>query len=452
MIDDFRAQLKMLKDMEKTMSKAGCGEMRAQKKVLMERLTNNMRVGDVTLKNFMGAIQLEVEVAFDMDTLRRGMSKSKGQGQERGAEELEQWERFKLWGFARTISAAYLISLLHLLIKVQQSVVSRYMLVAVAAPESDQMMATRVNKKFLSYAEHAQKGGAALLCRDVLEAVTAVLGEQDLKEAFTPEKFEACIADIQARFRAKCEHEGGLFAYVFAPTDTADAAALNEMAEAERHVKEAALELDREGALQTEAEIEAEAVAADARARARSPGECLLEMVAETKAVLGTAGCCNTLGDSLEDVFGSLLAEARNAWMVKGETKPEVAFASTMVKFIKQYGSILCPDMQQSQAAALLAGQEGVTALCSVIFFPLEVTTSEDTPEGEEGEEGDEMKQLMAMMASLGGEDAMKEFQNMPGFAELTDNSNDNNFDVEIPAENGGSGRLPPLPALEVVD
>jgi hypothetical protein len=76
---------------------------------------------------------------FDVDEIRSRMKKSSasnaagsgsagGGGGGRTATDYELWDEFKVAGFSRTLSSLYVCSMLHALIKVQLSVVSRYVL------------------------------------------------------------------------------------------------------------------------------------------------------------------------------------------------------------------------------------------------------------------------------------------------------------------------------------
>jgi hypothetical protein len=73
---------------------------------------------------------------FDVDEIRSRMKKSSASnaagsaagGGGRTATDYELWDEFKVAGFSRTLSSLYVCSLLHALIKVQLSVVSRYVL------------------------------------------------------------------------------------------------------------------------------------------------------------------------------------------------------------------------------------------------------------------------------------------------------------------------------------
>ena len=128
---------------------------------LIHRLEHNLTVGDVTLRQFAQQVRkdvshtlahteahtslsysndtalilrlimcfcmLQLMARFDVDEIRSRLKKSSSSSS-RSASDYLLWDEFKVAGFSRTLSALYVLCMLHALIKLQLSIVSRYVL------------------------------------------------------------------------------------------------------------------------------------------------------------------------------------------------------------------------------------------------------------------------------------------------------------------------------------
>lgn len=113
-----------LKMMEKITREMAQSEAESQQVQLLQRFVHNLQVSDVTLRNFSSQIRLDLIQRYDVDQVRKKLAASKGQA--KGSEELQLWSEFTVISYTRTIATIYAIALLNTLIKVQLSVVSRY--------------------------------------------------------------------------------------------------------------------------------------------------------------------------------------------------------------------------------------------------------------------------------------------------------------------------------------
>jgi len=97
--------------------------------ILLHRLEHNLGVGDATLRQFARQLRQDLMHRFDVDSIRNRLKKSKDASQSgvgRSAEEYELWNEFKVAGVSRTIASIYAICLIHALLKLQLSIVARY--------------------------------------------------------------------------------------------------------------------------------------------------------------------------------------------------------------------------------------------------------------------------------------------------------------------------------------
>ncbi len=120
---------------------------------LLHRFHHNLSVGDMTLRNFATAVKADIAAHFNVEAIRAQIKRtstahtiqppltqqpltasvvvvqSEEQRERDKQHDLDKWNEFKYAGFARTVCAVYAIALLHAIIKLQLSVVSRYVLV-----------------------------------------------------------------------------------------------------------------------------------------------------------------------------------------------------------------------------------------------------------------------------------------------------------------------------------
>lgn len=205
---------------------------------MIHRLEHNLTVGDLTLRQFSSQIRTDLTSRFDVDSIRARLKKS-GQGGAAAAEEQRLlWEEFKTAGFARTIACVYVICMIHALIKVQVSIVSRYVLfdqqAQAARAEADaaaqlqgaggQPGATPantpnsqafpgqsvptflptpvcedVNRIYFSLSKHACGLGAAELSDATAAIVRLELADQPVTALVSTERVTAALTKIRAR-------------------------------------------------------------------------------------------------------------------------------------------------------------------------------------------------------------------------------------------------------------
>ena len=187
---------------------------------------------DRTLRNFAAQAKADIAARFDVDAVRAQIkrttsSESAAQSEEEkerdSAHDLRQWHLFKLTGFARTLTAVYAVTLLHALIKVQLSIVSRYVLTeqqkgAAAAGGGDAaagggtgasilappvqlgaLLTEQVNRCYFAVSEEAQRAGLRAVEEAVMEGVTAEMGRWELSANCSVEDVQLMIINCRHR-------------------------------------------------------------------------------------------------------------------------------------------------------------------------------------------------------------------------------------------------------------
>lgn len=119
----LRSDLRLMSKISKDMAESEYNSRQIQ---LLQRFLHNCTVADVTVRNFAIQTRSDLIQRFDVDLVRKKLASNKGT--KRSENELELWNEFKVISYTRTVSAVYCISLLNLLIKLQLSIVSRYVL------------------------------------------------------------------------------------------------------------------------------------------------------------------------------------------------------------------------------------------------------------------------------------------------------------------------------------
>lgn len=368
-------QYKVLKALEAQMKASPSREQQALRKDLTFKMERNMRVGDVLVKNFCKSAKLVIDGVFYVDRLRANLQK----GAKRSEDDLKVWQQFNHWAFARTITSVYALCLLNFLVKVQLSIVSRYVttdesLYAAAVPPgtaasaeeqaAHRVAAEKVNTIFLGFASYAEAEGLKRLCAAVLQAVVEATASYQLNSMITPKHLSTILLAIR-------EKVGN--------TNLASFCVSNEKNEEALCTALVQLPLGK---------------ALDAPAR-------LSRMWHELQNVLATQSARAVLQQSLDAAFEWLERDLQDAWTDSGET---VSFMKLAMRCAKAYSPIM--DSDHSWLVQQLSAQQSVPQFCSVVFFPLELTLSPETaPEAPP----DDMAAFLQLMNGIGATDAEKE-------------------------------------------
>ena len=224
---------------------------------LLHRFHHNLSVGDMTLRNFATAVKADIAAHFNVEAIRAQIKRTstaattqssqpptpnnnsasssttvvvqseEERERDKQQHDLETWNEFKFAGFARTVSAIYAITLLHAIIKLQLSVVSRYVLVeqtknSLASSSTPSLSSSSsssdpsltplsqpvslggitsevVNKCYFGVSEWAQKDGLRQLMAVVEEAVRAEMSGWELNAQCSREDVELMMVRIRQR-------------------------------------------------------------------------------------------------------------------------------------------------------------------------------------------------------------------------------------------------------------
>ena len=171
---------------------------------------------------------------FDVDEIRSRLKKSSSSSG-RSASDYLLWDEFKVAGFSRTLASLYVMCMLHALIKLQLSIVSRYVLfdqqaqqqrqeaeaaeqlqrggqpAAPAAPDASgpptflpPAVCEEVNRVYFSLSRHAQSVGAAQLADHIASLVRQELAPwKALAGQVTRPELQAALQHIQDRVQSE---------------------------------------------------------------------------------------------------------------------------------------------------------------------------------------------------------------------------------------------------------
>lgn len=392
-LDEFWKQYKMFKALEAQMKSSPSAEQQALRRELNDKMERNMRVGDSLVKNFCASARTSIDEIFPIEQLRATMKKSASG--KRTAEDLSAFQKFNQWAFARTIVGVYAVCILHFLVKVQLSVVSRYVstdesiLAASAAPLppssstavagvtpslpatdalAHKAAADQINTIFLNFAEFAARGGLTLLCDAVFQVVVSATSDIQLNQPITPQQLSALFATVRTELDKQ-----DLMRFCL-PEEKDALTALSTLP------------------------VPSTNVPLDGKTR-------LIRMWSELRQVLRTQSAKSVLQQSIDEAFDSLAKEIQPAWSVEPEIKETVPFVNLAARVAKVFPVLLTAET--SWLVQQLSNQTSVPQLCSVIFFPLELTLS-PVPTGNTAPV-DDMSALLQLMNGMGATDADKE-------------------------------------------
>lgn len=295
MIAQFRAELQQIEQITAQMNPQA--QPQQKHAIMLHRLEHNLTVGDVTLRQFAQTVRKDVRRTtahraraieawnqsciahllslclccafvqlmsrFDVDEIRSRLKKSSSSSG-RSASDYLLWDEFKVAGFSRTLSSLYVMCMLHALIKLQLSIVSRYVLfdqqaqqqrqeteaaeqlqrggqpAAPAAPESSGPFAQpptflpppvceEVNRVYFSLSRHAQSVGAAQLADHIASLVRQELAPwKALAGQVTRVELQSALNHIQERVQSEAlglESKTDMEARSGEPTENAASAA-----------------------------------------------------------------------------------------------------------------------------------------------------------------------------------------------------------------------------------
>mmetsp|Transcript_16438 Transcript_16438/g.32132 ORF Transcript_16438/g.32132 Transcript_16438/m.32132 type:complete len:401 (+) Transcript_16438:1-1203(+) len=356
MIDEIQTQIKMIKQMEES-------KQESDKQMVEKQLDHNLRVGHVTTRTFSKKLKKHLAGRFDLEGLRASMSKSKDK--KRTEDDHKQWQTFKLWGFSRSFAAVYSVCLLNMLVTIQLTIMSRYVMEDSEQPSAVKSAQERVNTTFLGLSTFFKEQGVALLCEDVLNAITAVLADWPLNKECTLEDIEGAFADVAASLGQHTD--ANIHRYLWPPGE--DVAALLGQVEPSPAAKAEHVMVDQDfksgGPLHKQ---DSDVVTGKDR---------LAAMIEETRVILHSASMQQLSSAVLSAGVDVLLESIKASYAAVAQSKSTVPLANVMVWSTKLFGSLLPEDSTQAADSPLfdkLADLGSTRDFCSVIFLPLEQT------------------------------------------------------------------------------
>jgi len=412
-IDDIRKQIKLMESLEGQRN----NDKPARKQMLAQRFQHSMKVGDVTLRSFLAQTREQLTREFDLDLLRSKMKKKEGNEKERTEADFAQWDTFKLWGFARSFSAVYCVCLLNALIKIQLSIVSRYVLTDSAAFPNVESRAglDAVNKRFFALSEYAQTKGLAKLSQLCLAVVTQVMSRWQLGMMCSAQEMQEMISEIRrgVEFKLKSAdrafsppsmeeskeegpQEDDLVSFLFPPWADLEAQIAREFAASESAASSASASASTSALTPSPSTLgstaSGAAVVGDSSPQsARFAVIRFAEMVAEAKMILTSKDFSNAVQSSFSCAFELVASEMQIVFKPKAAAKDPAAaaaaaapadvpvpapFPNVMIRMAKLF-NIVYPESAESPPTALmqsLAALKPLMDVCSVVYMPLEIS------------------------------------------------------------------------------
>ena len=413
---------------------------------LLHRFHHNLSVGDITLRNFATAVKADIAAHFHVEALRAQISRtstapapqpaeggevvvqSEEQRERERQHDLDKWNAFRLAGVARTVSALYAAALLHAIIKVQLSVVSRYVLVdqtkqtlsstggvssltgssdASLTPLTQPatlggVMSEVVNKCYFGVSEWAQKDGLRQLMDAVEEAVRVEMSCWELSAQCSREDVELMTVRIRQRVDVIISQQADA-AYDSSDTSSTSSASSSSTSSSSSnplpvlspatpvsyasflYPPASTLESKLDSFLPQLRDAAKQAVNADpaaggiggigSTALSLKAAERLEGMVGETVALLHSRAFNDVAAASLQSAMAVLASSVVAFFPSAGGAAARLPFASVMVKSIKQFDVLLPDDATSGGGSALLdalAADERVKEMCSVIYLPMD--------------------------------------------------------------------------------
>lgn len=396
----------------------------------------------MTLRNFATAVKADIAAHFNVEAIRAQIKRtstapltdstastavvvqSEEQRERDKQHDLDKWSEFKYAGFARTVSALYAITVLHAIIKVQLSVVSRYVLVdqtkntlssanSASSSSSDPaltplsqpatlggVMSEVVNKCYFGVSEWAQREGLRRLMDVVEAAVRVEMAGWELNAQCSREDVELMVVRIRQRVDVNISQRAeavdgdsdsssssvpssssssssaplpvlspvtpvSYASFLYPPASTLDDKLESFLPQLRDVAKQAA---NTEAAAGGISGIGSTALALKASER-------LEDMVGETVALLQSRVFNDVVAASVASAMAVLSSAVVASFPSAGGLGVRLPFASVMVKCIKLFDVLLPDDATGSGGSALfdaLAADERVKDMCGVIYLPMD--------------------------------------------------------------------------------
>ena len=403
----------------------------------------------MTLRNFAAGVKADIAAHFNVEGIRAQIKRtstapsssdngsgavvvqSEEQREREKQHDLDKWNEFKVAGFARTVSAIYAIAILHAIIKVQLSVVSRYVLVdqakntlsssspvslsASSSPDPSLtplsqpvtlggLMTEVVNKCYFGVSEWAQQEGLRQLMGVVEEAVRVEMSGWELNAQCSREDVEMMMIRIRQRVDIIITQRAD------APADSNDSSSSSGASvssssssssfSAPLPVLSPAIPVSFSSFLYPPAstleskldsfqpqfrDAARQSVNTDpaaggitgigSTALAVKASERLEDMVGETVALLHSRVFNDVVAASVASAMGVLGSGVVASFPSVGGVGVPLPFASVMVKCIKLFDVLLPDDSTTGGGSALfdaLAADERVKDMCGVIYLPMD--------------------------------------------------------------------------------
>lgn len=389
MIQEFRAQLEMIRNLEEQTQ----SDDSARHAALQQQLANNLRVGDLTLRNFSHKIRQQLQARFPVQDLRKQMSK----GKKKSEKDYALWEKFKIWGFSRTIASLYALVLTNTMIKVQVNLFSRYVMV------EDKQIAS-VNERYLGFAEHFQTIGLDVLCDDVEAAVTEVMKSYPLSSRINHDTLTKIITDVLAKLQETFFHIDSLLPPAQLVTkqinDFVSTIALAPPSPSPNHsLALASPSQDPTTALTATPNANdhnapfspgpGEGEAKQATDPRQEAEERLTRMLDETRVLFQSDAFKQLFESILDATTPTLTHHLQLAWADRAskvatpsQLANPVPMANVIIRATKAFSTLL-PSSEQMAASPLftaLSSTDDIQEFCSIIFLPMSDTLAPTPP------------------------------------------------------------------------
>eukprot|EP00457_Paulinella_chromatophora_P005641 gb/GEZN01005658.1/.p1 GENE.gb/GEZN01005658.1/~~gb/GEZN01005658.1/.p1 ORF type:complete len:492 (+),score=114.27 gb/GEZN01005658.1/:49-1524(+) len=379
-----------------------------KRKMMAQRFEHMLRVGDVTMFNFAGKLRQELTQLFDVEGLRQKLTRVTSK--ELSGLEKEQWDRFAAAGIARSISLIYAAAFLHALIKVQLSVVTRYLLYDSEMPgvtKADLSAAEEANSLFLNFADYEYRSELSELARTTEAAVQRVFNRFRLKGQYSREEIVSAVEEVRRQVEgvegetADASRTGlsgsrtqaalPLARFIFPSSESA----------ANRLEKLRPLfQPEQEQKQQQQTSQEQKGAASDSSSPSLISFSRLEQMVGETQQVLSSPALTSLLELSLDTSFALLLSQLDDLFpspvgvvspspalsaSSSQTTSPKAPFAKVMVRLTKAFERLLPPPPSASSSSELVADYSSSVLLvsltsladiqefCAFIYYPLDI-------------------------------------------------------------------------------
>ena len=368
-----------LKLMNKLASDMYTNDQQSKQQQLIQRFIHNCTVSDVTLKNFALQTRIDLINKYDIDTVKQQLRSNK-----------DLWYTFSTLSISRCISTVYCIVLLNCLIKIQLSIVSRYVVndnlttstpslpsIPGLTPSSDTATSTptplpavqplpaltleELNKHYFSFSAHLQSTGLQSLCHIIQSIVQQQIQHIQLNDKLSYTQLIQVITSIKQRvdteaanisFNTSSSNSNTPFQSYLFPNDSDLDVMLSHMTFNDNKYS----------------------TVATTRLR---------EMIYETKLILDNIDFTNALYECIDICFNEVYKLIQHDFYTNDISDNNmIPFATIVVKFVKLFDQLLPEhNINESPLLSILSMQPTTNTniiqytqlhqLCQVIFFPL---------------------------------------------------------------------------------